>query len=174
MILLCMGLLPSETGILFDILLKDCSHLSPWAWSIVPKICWSDRCGVWLGNDGHWGNWNIPWAEGSDSDHFLYWRMYRDLQRLCWEICIVKGKDRDGGQKCKVRSRCRPEVNQWLSLKNKWILYSLNILLNLFLLAPSSLVVCVYGNVTKERGMVCNADSGGPLIVKENGRLVIE
>ena len=49
----------------------------------------------------------------------------------------------------------------------------MNILLNLFLFAPSSLVVCVYGNVTEEKGMVCNADSGGPLIVKENGRLVI-
>ena len=42
----------------------------------------------------------------------------------------------------------------------------MNILLNLFLFAPSSLVVCVYGNATKERGMVCNADSGGPLIVE--------
>ena len=32
--------------------------------------------------------------------------------------------------------------------------------------------MCIYGNVTSETGLPCKADSGGPLIVKENGRLV--
>ena len=43
----------------------------------------------------------------------------------------------------------------------------------LYLIVPSSVEVCIFGNATKERGMPCKGDSGGPLIVKENGRLVI-
>ena len=60
-----------------------------------------------------------------------------------------------------------------------FLLISFKIITFLLLLSSNigkvaELWTLVYGNATKERGMVCNADSGGPLIVKENGRLVIE
>ena len=36
----------------------------------------------------------------------------------------------------------------------------------------SSVHMCAYGNVTADTGMVCSGDSGGPMVVRENERLL--